>query len=117
MNGFINIFRHDRIVSASGMLSILLIILSLVLIGFFYIALPPVLPLFNQLPWGEARLGAREQIWLVPGIAFIIFLFNMILSRILYGKVPHVARMTSITSALIAVLGFVFLVRTLQFLL
>lgn len=117
MNAVTKALFHDRIVTYSGIVCLALLVLSAVFIALFYKALPPVLPLFNQLPWGEDRLGTKMQILFVPGIAFGTFFCNVVLARFLYATTPLVARVASITSALIAVLGFIFLVRTLQFVL
>jgi len=42
--------------------------------------LPPKLPLFYSLPWGENQLASREQLLIIPAIISLIALTNLALS-------------------------------------
>lgn len=59
--------------------------LSLSLIITFFIAifsktLPPKLPLFYSLPWGDNQLANHQQLLIIPGIISLITLSNLIIS-------------------------------------
>jgi hypothetical protein len=114
MKEFFSDIRNDNITQKSFFSSILIIFLSVAYILFYYSNLPPFIPLYNQLPWGEQRLASTSGILIPSLIAFIIFIFNIILSSIVYKKIPLISRMLSITTLLIAILTFLFIIRTVQ---
>jgi len=115
---FMNIsFKHitsDRIFLLSGIGSVILIVLSLLLIGILYTKLPPFLPLFNQMSWGVARIGTKEQLFIPTFIATVILLTNTSLALYIYDKIPLVSRMLCVTSLLIAFFVLLFTIRTIQ---
>lgn len=51
--------------------------ISAFLILFNWKGLPPRLPIFYSMPWGEANLGPRISIWILPGFSFFIILVNL----------------------------------------
>lgn len=55
------------------------IVLSLIILLFFKF-LPPKLPLFYSLPWGEKQLVEHQQFFIIPGILILITLLNFIIS-------------------------------------
>lgn len=114
MNEAIKQLMGDKIAKWSLLVSGILLLVQLVYIGFFYLSLPPMLPIFNQLPWGEQRLGSKPAIFIPFILAVSIFVFNFTLIYRLHEKLPLLSRMLSITAFLISVLSFFFIVRTLQ---
>src|SRR6266404_4792350 len=117
MNEVSSLVKADKIIRWGMTFSFALLILQAVLLAFFFLQLPPVLPLFNQLPWGDARLGAKYEVLLPLVITALFFLFNYFLLRKLYITMPLVSRIISITTLLSALLSFIFIVRTLQLIL
>lgn len=114
MNGAYKLVFSDKIVKWGLLLSGIILMLEFIYIGFFYFSLPPLLPIFNQLPWGEDRLGSRIEIFLPFIVSLIYLILNFsILSR-LHEKLPLLSRMLSITTFLISILSFFFIIRTLQ---
>lgn len=59
-----------------------LISISLVTITFFvlYQQLPPKLPLFYSLPWGQLQLVAKQQFLLLPSVLFLMGIVNTALA-------------------------------------
>ena len=114
MKEFFSDIRIDKITQRSFFSSIFIIFLSVIYILFYYSNLPPFIPLYNQLPWGEQRLAATSGILIPSLLAFVIFIFNLIFSSIVYKKVPLISRVLSITTLLIAILTFLFIIRTVQ---
>lgn len=117
MNELIKRIKSDNIISLSILSGLFLIILSLALSLFFYSKLPPVLPLFNQMPWGETRLAQKQDIFLLPAVSFIIFATNSFLASLLYNRMPLLSRMLATTSLLVSILSFLLIVRTIQIML
>ena len=117
MNEVSNFVKADKIIRWGMVFSFLLLLSQAVLIALFYLKLPPVLPLFNQLPWGVDRLGTNYEIFLPLVITSVFFLFNYFLLRKLYITMPLISRIIGVTTLLAALLAFIFIVRTLQLIL
>lgn len=94
--------------------SLILIFLNLAYMLFSYTHLPPLIPLFNQMPWGQSRLGTKEQIFIPILIALLVFINNFTLSTTMYEKTPLLSRILSITSLSISFLTLLFSIRTVQ---
>ena len=117
MNGFIKTIAADKIIRLGAMISVGLLFLTLIYIGFFYRFLPPVVPIYNQMPWGEDRLGGKLELFLLPIIALAVFISNTIFSSYLYERMPLISRALAITSFLISLITTIFVFRTVQLLL
>jgi hypothetical protein len=117
MNEVSSLVKADKIIRLGMTFSFLLLVLQALLLGVFFLQLPPIVPLFNQLPWGDARLGAKYEIFLPLVITTVFFLFNYFLLRKLYSNMPLVSRILGITTLLCALLSLVFVIRTLQLIL
>ncbi|MBI4079405.1 MAG: hypothetical protein HY429_03860 [Candidatus Levybacteria bacterium] len=107
-------FTADKILLFSILLSFIAIMICVFLVIVFYQKLPPVLPLFNQLSWGEARLGTKIQLGIPVSIAAIVLLINPFLSLLFYKELPLVSRIISITTLTVAVLSLIFIIRTIR---
>jgi hypothetical protein len=113
MNASINTLLADKIVKRSLTASTVLLIITLIFAALLFRNLPPFIPVFNQLPWGMERLGDRIYIFYPLLIAVGIFGGNLIFSQILYGKMPLVVRMISITTFFISFITCIFILRTI----
>ena len=58
-----------------------LIIVSVVLIIFFYVVLPPLVPLFYSAPWGQEQLVIKDLLFLVPFLMLVITSLALLVSR------------------------------------
>ncbi len=67
-------------------LSILGILFQVGIVGFQFLNLPPVIPLFNSLPWGDERLVDKWLIFLVPGFLIITVFINLFFASKLYRR-------------------------------
>lgn len=114
MSGFFNTLFADKIILLSFMLAISILLTTLFLILLFYKQLPPLLPLFNQLPWGETRLGTKEQLFIPFAIASIILFTNPFLCVGIYKEMPLVSRILSISAFIVALLTLLFTIRTIR---
>ncbi|MFH1186861.1 MAG: hypothetical protein V1697_01660 [Candidatus Levyibacteriota bacterium] len=114
MKKFFKIIIDDKITQKGFILCFAIILISILYILFYYNSLPPLLPLFNQLSWGDQRLSKTIGIFIPPLIAFFIFLINLIISSRIYSRAPLLSRILAITSFLISVLTFLFIIRTVQ---
>jgi hypothetical protein len=114
MKDFFKDITSDNLTQKSFFTSVIIIVLSIIYILFYYGNLPPFIPLYNQLPWGEQRLAQTPGILIPSLISFIIFIFNLIIASVVYKKIPLISRMLSVTTLLVAILTFLFIIRTVQ---
>jgi hypothetical protein len=111
-NPFRNI-RQDRLVSRLFIMSLILIVLTVIFILLNYTKLPPLLPIFNQLPWGERRLSETPGIFIPSLVAVFILIMNVIASSFIYPSSPLIARILAVTSFLTSLLTLLFVFRTI----
>ena len=106
-----NLFKYvktDKIIKWSFQLSTVLLLCQIIYTAFSYFSLPPLVPLFNQLPWGEDRLGQKYEIFIPCALTLLFLVGNLLLINTLYEKLPLLSRLLSITTFLIATLSFIF---------
>mgnify|MGYP001588351583 FL=1 len=109
-------FKHivaDKTITLVYLINGFFIIATIIFILFSYGSLPPFIPIFNQLPWGEQRLGTTITIFIPVLVALCILIINLITSAIIYKKIPLVARMLAAISLLISILTFILVVKTI----
>ena len=109
--------KSDKIIKWCLIFGGVLLLSEAIYIALFYFSLPPFLPIFNQLPWGEERLGREIEIFLPLAISISFFVFNFFLLNQLYEKMPLVSRILGITTFLIAIISFIFTFQTLRLIL
>lgn len=114
MKKYFKYLREDKLLSRLFILAFILIVITVVYILINYSKLPPLLPVFNQLPWGEKRLSQTIGIFIPSGVVFTILIFNIIASSLSYPKSPLISRMLAVTSFLTSLLTLLFVIRTIQ---
>lgn len=65
-----------------------------------YSILPPMLPLFYSLPWGEAQLINKQQFFILPAVLVLITLINLLISSQLH-PVQRVLKRTLMLSLIL----------------
>ena|SRR3990172_7817997 len=113
MKNFINNIKADRWTFRGFIISFLLTVLTVIYILLNYKNLPPLLPIFNQLPWGAQRLTETPGIFIPIVVFTFIFVFNIIFASLVYEKNPLIARILSATTLLVAIMNFLFIIRTI----
>lgn len=114
MKKYFKYLREDKLLSRLFVFAFILIVITVVYILINYSKLPPLLPIFNQLPWGEKRLSQTIGIFIPSGVVFSILIFNIIASSLSYPKSPLISRMLAVTSFLTSLLTLLFVIRTIQ---
>ncbi len=112
MKKFFKYLREDKLLFRLFILAFLLISFTFIYAIINYSKLPPLLPVFNQLPWGQERLSITLGIFIPPFLVLIIFIFNIFASAFIYPRSPLLSRMFAVTSFLISLLTFLFIFRT-----
>ena len=75
--------------------------------------LPPQLPLFYSLPWGESQLVTFTQLFYIPLNSFIVLLVNNYLSAIILSSHRLLSYLLIIFSFIFSFLGFFVLLRVI----
>ena len=114
------IYKHitiDKIIRWGMLTAVILFFLHGIFLAIFFTSLPPVVPLYNQMPWGEPRLASKIELILPLILTAGFLLSNYFIIAKLYATMPLVARIISVTTLLISLLAFIFIIRTLQIIL
>jgi len=113
MKEFFKSILGDKTITFAFLINIIFIIAAIGYILFSYGKLPPLIPIFNQMPWGERRLGATLTIFIPVTIAILILVVNIFTSASIYKQIPLISRMFAAVSLLIGILTFLFVIKTI----
>lgn len=113
MKKYFKYIKEDRLIFRLFSASFMFIALTLVFSLINFPNLPPLIPIFNQLPWGADRLSETSGIFIPIIIVFIISVLNISLSGYIHSKSPLLSRIFAVTSFLITLLNFLFITRTI----
>ena len=113
MKKYIDLAFTDRLIKRLLIVSLILMIVTALFAIFNYQKLPPLIPVFNQLPWGVDRLSNTWGIFIPIIFSLFIFVFNFFASGIVYGESPLLSRMLAITTFIASLLSLLFVFRTI----
>ncbi len=91
-------------------LPILLSLIQVCLILLFPKFLPPKLPLFYSIPWGENQLATTYQMLIIPGSLASIALLNLLLSWQLHSSqtlFQNILKATSFICTIVLLITFI----------
>jgi hypothetical protein len=111
MKNFFNNIVADKLALRGFLISFILMLLTIIYILINYSSLPPFLPIFNQLPWGNERLTSTLGIAISTVIFGLVFLFNIIFTSLVYNKSPLIARLVAAVTLIIAVMNFLYIIK------
>ncbi len=117
MKDFFKDIKSDKTITMAYFINGFFMIATIIFILFFYGSLPPFIPIFNQLPWGEQRLGPTITIFIPVLAALLILIVNIFATAITYKKTPLVARMLAAVSLLTSILTCLFIIKTVTLML
>jgi hypothetical protein len=113
MKKYFNEIRKDKLVVRLFLLSLIIAVVSLLFILFSYTKLPPLIPIYNQLPWGQERLTITPGIFIPVILITSILIINFLVAAVIYVKYPLIARLFAITTLLTSFLTLLFVIRTI----
>jgi len=114
MKEFFEDIYQDKTITFAFFINIFFIVVASIFILVTYGRLPPFIPIFSQLPWGQERLGKTFTIFVPVLVSLLIFSINLLMSSIIYKKIPLIARMLAAISLLTSILTFLFVVKTIM---
>jgi hypothetical protein len=107
----IQALRRDPVFTWSSSISLVALALSLIILVLFWRNLPPEIPFFFSLPWGEEQLTSPlTLIFLIFG-TFFLYLTNILLALFFHNATPYYARMLIVGSTICALLTVVTTIR------
>lgn len=106
--------RSDKFFSLPFSFSIFITIAVTILFLLFYNRFPPRVPLFYSLPWGEAQLVVKQQLFLLPIILLLITLTNFFIAFQLHSIQYILKRILYISLFLISTIIFITAVKILM---
>lgn len=113
MNDSIKTILSDKGSRYALLAAIFILLFEVGLVILRFTALPPLLPLFNSLSWGDQRLAVREIIFLIPFLLLVIGMVNIILASKAYRKHALLSRMLSYNVLLCSLLSVIALIQIL----
>ncbi|MEK7092641.1 MAG: hypothetical protein AAB907_03375 [Patescibacteria group bacterium] len=113
MSALISHIKNDKILYASTLVSFTFFFLTIGGIAISYQFLPPLLPVYNQMPWGDLRLGTRNDLFLILLLGVIMYILNTFCSYKLYRSIPLLSRILHVTNMLLSLFIFALMVRTI----
>jgi len=81
------------------------------LLGITFKRLPPVIPLYYSLPWGEDQLAKKLELFFIPFSAVVIFLLNVVISLLFLKKDNFLVQLLMWTSCAIVLFGLITLTK------
>jgi hypothetical protein len=81
---------------------IISLIMAVIILTLFK-SLPPKLPLFYSLPWGEGQLATAQQFLIIPASISVMALLNIIISGQLHDQQDFFKKVLLISSIAITV--------------
>lgn len=114
MEGLFKKARQDKIISWGSTGTGVIILITLFYIFIRLSSLPPYIPVYNQLPWGNERISQTYAIFIPVAVATIFGITNFIISSFVYPKSQVISRLLIIAGLLISLLSFLFILRTIQ---
>ncbi len=96
-----------------GLSPFILSLLLTLIILFFFKFLPPKLPLFYSLPWGEKQLATREQYLLIPATLALINAINLVLFYQLHPSQSFSKKILLITPLIVSLILIISFIKTI----
>ncbi|HYK08439.1 MAG TPA: hypothetical protein VEW42_03005 [Candidatus Eisenbacteria bacterium] len=111
MRGLFKALQKDSVLNWSFWATVSIVAITLISIGISYINLPPFIPLYNQLPWGYARLGKTYELFIPPLVVLALLFVNTFVGLRLTEKYPLLARFLFLTIIGLALFTCIFIER------
>lgn len=106
--------RHYPIVGIANRITALFTTLSVILIFTSYDRLPPRIPLWLSLPWGDDRLAETYFIFLPVIIAVAVHVINLAVATLVVNKYRIYIQIMMATSVFTVLLSFAAVMKILQ---
>lgn len=90
---------------------VLIIISSFIILGITLRVLPPLVPLYYSLPWGEEQLVRTSQLFILPFTTLLVFVINLLLILFIANKDRFITLLILWGNCFIALIGAITLFK------
>lgn len=104
----------DKLGRTSYLIALLLIIVMSGTITLLLTRIPPTIPLYFTLPWGESRLAPKIMLYILPAIAVAFFAINLSLGRISLKLSILLPRVLAVATAVLSAMLLISLLGIIQ---
>lgn len=92
-------------------LFLFILIICFIILAVVFKKLPPAIPLYYSLPWGEDQLAKPSDLFIIPFSLILIFLLNLVLSLTFLKKDPFLTKFLIWNSCFVALAGLITLIK------
>lgn len=110
---YAQIFKTDRLFRLCLRLALILFALCFFVLVWWFSRLPPQLPLYYSLPWGEDQLATPIELVIFSSSLILFWGIQVAGAFLLYPKFTYLGRLLLISSTLITILGLYSVIRIL----
>jgi hypothetical protein len=104
----------DKMARTGYWIGLAMILTMVITITGLLAKLPSVVPLYFTLPWGEARLGSKLMLYVLPGLSLLFFIINLAVSKMLRHLSDLLPRVLAVASAVVAGMMMLSLIGIMQ---
>ncbi|MCW1949181.1 MAG: hypothetical protein KIH89_001900 [Candidatus Shapirobacteria bacterium] len=84
--------------------NLFLICLQIGILSWKFTLLPPQVPLYYSLPWGDSQLANNSSLFMLPTISIVILFIDSLFSVSFFKNLPLLSRLSVTTSLLVSFL-------------
>lgn len=95
----------------AGLIPIILSLLLTIFILIFFRFMPPKLPLFYSLPWGDVQLANHQQFLIIPASIVLVNLINLIIFWQLHASQSFFKKMLISASLIVSAIFLITFVK------
>ena len=107
-------FWQERINSIIFRWTLVLIIFQIAYLIFILNALPPQIPLYYSLPWGESRLTSFTSLFLLPLYSIIVLFIDSFLAMIYSRKIKVIGQLLMIFCLIFTLFATISLLKSVS---
>lgn len=106
-----SLVAEDKTSLFASRVSLGLILISLLVLVVAWRFLPPEVPLFYSLPYGQSELAGRLFLWLLPAASLLIFFLNFQLAIKFFSEEKLLAQIALLTTSIVSLFSSVTLIK------
>jgi len=91
--------------------NLIFIVIQIGLLAWKFTQLPPQVPLYYSLPWGESQLATASYLFLLPTISIVALFIDNLFAVSFFKNQPLLSRFSVITSLLVSFFSAFTLIR------
>jgi len=104
-------FFQDKTIKTAWTIFGVILLASLLVLFIFWRKLPPQIPLYYSLPWGEEQLAQTFFILILPFSSLVLGLVNLFLAVFFFDKQPLASKILSLAAVVYILLSSLALVK------